>query len=133
MIKGYDAIKSKIDDIKLKGYEASNKESNILSTLEIALEATARGIKFDNIDLKKSDAFKFKVNEETNSLIPSFKTVEGLGDIIATALVEEREKQEFISIEDIQKRTKLSSTVTDKMKAMKVFDQLPESNQLSLF
>ena len=42
-----------------KGYEISKKEGDVLETLKIALEATARGIKFANIDLNKSDAIKF--------------------------------------------------------------------------
>ena len=43
MIKGYSAIKSKIEEINNKGYDASNKDNSVLETLKLALEATARG------------------------------------------------------------------------------------------
>ena len=133
MIKGYDAIKSKMEDIKLKGFEASNKESNILTTLEIALEATARGIKFANVDLYKSESRNFIVSSDDDmTLIPPFRTIDGLGEAVSKAIVEEREKQEFISIEDLQKRCKVSVTIIDKMRTMGILEGLPESSQMTL-
>ena len=71
MIKGYDAIKSKIEDIQLKGYEATNKELGILESLKVCLEATARGIKFVPIELDKSNATVWNVKDET-SIYPPF-------------------------------------------------------------
>ena len=133
MGKGYDAIKSRMEDIKLKGYDATNKENNILSTLEIALEATARGIKFANVSLNDSEAFNFKVSDDGETLIPAFKTIDGLGDVVANNIVEERKKKEFLSIEDLQTRCKVSQTLIDKMKSMKMLEGMPESSQLSLF
>lgn len=133
MIKGYDAIKKRIEDLELKGYEATNKESNILDSLKIALEASARGIKFANVDVKKSDARNFILAGDECTLIPSFRTIDGLGGTVANNIVEEREKQEFISIEDLQKRGKISQTLIDKMRMMGMFKGLPESSQMTLF
>lgn len=70
MIKGYDAIKSKIEDIQLKGYEATNKEQGILESLKVCLEATARGIKFVPIELDKSNATVWNVKDETSIYPP---------------------------------------------------------------
>ena len=134
MIKGYDAIKLRLEDLENKGYEATKKEGDILETLKIALEATARGIKFGNIDLNKSDALKFvKSDTEENTLIPPFRSIDGLGDTVGKTICMEREKREFLSIEDLQKRGKVSQTLIEKMKAMDILKDLPESNQLSLF
>ncbi len=133
MSKGYDAIKDSLEYLNLKGYDKTNKEENLQTVLEMALEATARGITFASVDLNISDAKLFQVNEEEKILIPPFRTIEGLGDTVAKALVEEREKKPFISIEDIKKRGKASSTTIEKMKAMGVLNGLEESNQLSLF
>ena len=134
MIKGYDAIKLRIEDLENKGREMSKKEGDILESLKIALEATARGIKFSNIDLNKSDAIKFtKSEKEENTLIPPFRSIDGLGDTVGKTICEERSKREFLSIEDLQKRGKVSTTLIDKLKVMKVLEGLPESNQLSLF
>ena len=132
MIKGYDAIKSKIEDIQLKGYEATNKEQGILESLKVCLEATARGIKFVPIELDKSNATVWNVKDET-SIYPPFASIDGLGDTVANNIVKERKKQNFLSIEDLQNRCKISATLIDKMKSMKILDGMDESSQLSLF
>lgn len=132
MIKGYDAIKSKIEDIQLKGYEATNKELGILESLKVCLEATARGIKFVPIELDKSNATVWNVKDET-SIYPPFASIDGLGDTVANNIVNERQKQKFLSIEDLQNRCKISATLIDKMKSMKILDGMDESSQLSLF
>ena len=48
-------------------------------------------------------------------------------------IVEERKICEFLSIDDLQKRAKLSTTLIEKMKIMGILKDLPESSQLSLF
>jgi DNA polymerase-3 subunit alpha (Gram-positive type) len=132
MIEGYNSIKQRIEDIQVKGYEATNKENGQLESLKVALEATARGIKFLPIDVYKSDATTWVVNSD-NEIYPPFSSIEGLGDTVAKKIVEEREKGSFLSIEDVQKRGKVSQTLIDKMKAMGILKDLPDSNQLTLF
>ena len=132
MIKGYQSIKARIEDIQEKGYEASNKENGQAESLKVALEATARGIKFLNIDLYESDATVWNVKSDTE-IYPPFNAIDGLGDTVAKNIVAEREKGKFISIEDIQKRAKISQTLIDRMKDMGILQGLPDSNQLSLF
>ena len=132
MIKGYNAIKARIEDIQVKGYEATNKENGQAESLKVALEATARGIKFLNVDLYKSDATVWVAKNDTE-IYPPFNAIDGLGDTVAKNIVEEREKQPFISIEDVQKRGKVSKTLIDKMTEMGILKDLPDSNQLSLF
>ena len=132
MIKGYQSIKARIEDIQSKGYEATNKENGQAESLKVALEATARGIKFLNVDLYNSEATVW-VAKGDNEIYPPFNAIEGLGDTVAKNIVAEREKGRFISIEDVQKRAKVSQTLIEKMKDMKILEGLPESNQLSLF
>ena len=132
MVKGYDTIKAKMAELMAKGYDATNKESSLLETLKLALEATARGIKFSNIDIEKSDGKNFVIKDEYTLICP-FKVLDGLGDSVATKIIEERNKQPFISIEDLQSRGKVSSTTIDKLRTLGVLDDLPETSQLSLF
>lgn len=133
MISGYDEIKNKIVDLQNKGYDMTNKESSILDVLKVALEMTARGFKFSNIDLYKSDGIKFIIDEDNKTLIPPFRSLDGLGDTVANKIVEERNKKEFFSIEDLQQRGKVSQTLIDKMRIMGILEGLPETSQLSLF
>lgn len=132
MIKGYDGIKNKIIEIQNKGYDATNKENGQLESLKVCLEAAARGIKFLPVDLNNSPATVWGVRDDT-SIYPPFSAIEGLGDTVAKNIVEEREKSPFLSIENCQKRAKVSGTLIDKMKAMGIFEGMEESNQISLF
>ena len=132
MIKGYSSIKARIEDIQVKGYEATNKENGQLESLKVALEATARGIKFLNVDLYHSDATVWVAKNE-KEIYPPFNSIDGLGDTVAKNIVKEREKKPFLSIEDVQVRAKVSKSLIDKMVEMEVLKDLPESNQLSLF
>ena len=132
MISGYDAIDKRIKDLEGKGYEATNKETSTLGCLLICREATARGIVFDPISLDKSHSRNFVVSDDGH-LIPPFRTIDGLGETVSNAIVTERNKKPFLSIEDLQNRAKVSQTLIDKLRDMHILDGLPESSQLSLF
>ncbi|MBQ2872970.1 MAG: PolC-type DNA polymerase III [Bacilli bacterium] len=132
MIKGYDAIKEVLIEIENKGYDATNKEQGVAECLKLALEASARGIKIANIDLYKSRGLLFDVEDE-KTIIPPFSSIDGLGDVVAKNIEAEAKKHPFISIEDFQNRCKVSSTLIDKMKSMGIFENMPETSQLTLF
>lgn len=131
MIYGEEAIRAKMIDILEKGQDATNKEINILNTLEIALEMILRGFSFSNISLDKSHATRFLI--EGNSLIPPFKSVDGLGTTAAATITEQRDLKPFISIDDLKKRTRLTTNIMDKLNGLRVLEHLPEGDQLSLF
>ncbi|MBE6156541.1 MAG: PolC-type DNA polymerase III [Firmicutes bacterium] len=133
MIKGYDAIKARINDIIGKGYEATSKETSLLETLKLALEATARGFKFGNIDVERSLAKNYVIDEDGKTLISPFRTLDGLGDAVANQIVEERNKKSYYCIEDFQNRGKVNASTMEKLRNLGVFKGMPESAQLSLF
>ena len=132
MCKGYNAIKNKMQEISAKGKDATKKELDVLETLKIALEATARGIKFAKIDINKSEAKTFVVKDD-KTMYPSFSTIDGLGDTVAETIVAERKIRPFSSVEDLQKRGKVSQTLIETMRSLGILDGMDESNQLSLF
>ena len=133
MIKGYDTIKKTLTELEGKGFDKSNKEEAISESLHVALEMTARGFKFGEIDLNKSDSKDFVIDEDGKTLIPPFRAIDGLGTIVANKIVTERERLPFLSIEDLCKRSKLSGTLIEKMRSMGILDGMDESSQLSLF
>ena len=133
MVKGYDAIRARINEINAKGYSATNKESSVLETLKLSLEATARGFKFGNIDIEKSDGKNFILDEDGVTLICPFRTLDGLGDSVAAKIIEERNIKPFYSIEDFGMRGHVNGTTVDKLRSLGVFGNLPETSQLSLF
>ena len=130
MIKGKNFIRSRIDEINAKGLEASTKEKSLMTVLEVALEMCERGYYFKNIDVEKSDAYNFLI--EDNALIPPFKTIDGLGNNVAEAIVSAREERTFTSKEDLQSRGKVSKTLIAKLTTMDVLKHLPDSNQMML-
>ena len=93
----------------------------------------ARGFKFKPIHLEHSDGKNFVITEDGKGLYMPFRALDGLGESVAVKIMEEKQKGDFISIEDFQSRCKVNGSQVEKLKAMKVLDGLPESSQLSLF
>ena len=133
MIKGEDAIRSKIDEIDEKGNQASNKDLDTRETLLLCLEMVCRGFYFKNIDVDKSDGKKFIITDDEKGLIIPFRALDGLGENVAEAIVKARTGGAFISIEDLRERGKVNTSAIEKLKELGCLDNLPESNQLSLF
>lgn len=133
MIKGYNSIKERIIELNNKGYDKTNKEESIQSVLASALEMTARGFSFGPIDLYKSHSKKFIIDKDNKTLIPPFRTIDGLGEVVANNIYEEAQKKPFISIEDFANRCKVSTTLVDKMRLMGILNNMPETSQLTLF
>lgn len=129
--QGYEAIYRKIVEIEQMGFQAPTKEKNMIPMLEMALEMTARGFKFQPVDLYRSEATTFTVDED--SLIPPFSAVPGIGDNAARNIAASRQHGEYLSIEDFQQKSKATKTIVELMTQMGCFRGLPESNQLSLF
>ena len=137
MIKGKDAIISKIEELRTRqrvsNEKLSPKEQEQLKTLINALEMVQRGYKFSNINLYKSKATEFVVDYENKALIPPFVTLDNLGESAGISVEEARKDGEFFSKEDLLRRTKLTSTNVQDLSDMGVLDELNESDQLSLF
>ncbi|WP_017753794.1 PolC-type DNA polymerase III [Calidifontibacillus oryziterrae] len=131
MIKGGNAIRGKIEEINAKGLDASTKEKNVQTVLELALEMCERGFSFQKIDLYRSSASEFLV--DGNTLIPPFNAIPGLGTNAAVNIVKAREQGEFLSKEDLQQRSKISKTVLEYLENQGCLEGLPDQNQLSLF
>ena len=131
MSQGKEMIKKRIKEIREKGMEASTKEQNLLTVLELANEMVERGFHFKMVDVDKSEASNFVI--EGDSLIAPFRAIQGLGLNVANKIVEARQEQPFLSKKDLATRGKVSKTLIDYMTENKVLDHLPDENQLSLF
>ena len=132
IVKGLDAIKNKMDEITSMGNDATAKEKNMLTVLEVAYEMYARGIKILPVDIYESDAKEFKVVGE-KQILPPMIALQGVGENAAIHIQQERGNGEFISKEDLQKRTKISKTVIETLTIHGSLDNMSEKNQLSLF
>lgn len=131
MSKGKEEIKSRMKEITDKGMDASTKEKNLLTVLEIANEMVERGFSFKMVDIDKSDAKDFLI--EDDALIAPFRAVPSLGASVANAIVEARKEGPFLSKEDLSRRGKVSKTVMEYLETNQALVGMPDENQLSLF
>ena len=131
MAHGKDAVKHRMAEINEQGNDASAKDKNLLTILELANEMLERGFKFKMVDLNKSDASNWLIDGD--SLIAPFRAVPGLGLNVAKQIVAAREEKPFLSKEDLAERGKVSKTLIDFLTKNHVLDGLPDSNQLDLF
>ncbi len=115
-------------------FDVSNKEKNLVDTLEVTLEMLARGYEISPIDLMYSDATEFIIDpRKDNAIIPPFNVIDGLGDSVAASIVAARNEREVISKHDLISRSAVSSSLIKKLDELGVTKHLPESNQMSLF
>lgn len=137
MIQGKEAVYAKYQSIlndKQNGVKISNKEEALISVFEIALEMFERGMHFSNISLEKSDSQNFIIDPDDDSaLLPPFISIDGLGTSVGDSVVEARQKNRFLSKEDVMKRTKLTNNQIDFLTKLGAFENMSEENQLSLF
>lgn len=131
MVRGSETIRARIEEINAKGLEASTKEKNVLTVLELALEMCERNFKFQRVDLYRSSATEFLIDGDT--LIPPFNSIPGLGTNAALNIVNARKDGEFLSKEDLQQRGRVSKTVIEYLDNHGCLESLPDQNQLSLF
>ena len=129
--QGKEAVRRRMNEISMKGKEASAKEEAAYATLQIVNEMLARGIEVLPVDLYHSDAKKFLV--EGGRIRLPFLSLSGVGEAAANSLAEAKNKGKYLSIEDLQARSKVSKSVIETLSGAGVLAGLPASSQMSLF
>lgn len=133
LIKGADAIKARLEQLQALGNDASAKEKDLIITLELAYEMVLRGYQILPIDIDKSQAMQFVVDHDKKAVIPPFIAIDGLGVNVGQDIIKARQKQPFISKEDLTKRTSLNYNHVLFLEKIGALTHLQELNQLSLF
>ena len=140
MCRGIEVVKQKMKEIqakknaKDKADRPSAVEEDMLVTLEVCYEFYLRGLTFARMDISRSHAINFLVDEERNALIPPFTSVAGLGETVGWDIMEKRKGKTFISIEEFSLAcTKVSNTHLQQLKEAGAFGDLPDSSQFSFF
>jgi DNA polymerase-3 subunit alpha (Gram-positive type) len=97
----------------------------------VVLEMNLRDIHFEAIDIYKSDATAFMITDA--GIRPPLTALPGLGESAAKAIVEARNEGRFLSVEQLQKRAHVSRAVVDILRHFHCIDDLPDTDQISLF
>jgi len=130
MIHGKERVMASMKEIE-QNPDATQKEKDVHTILEVCNEMYARGIKFLPIDLYKSHSSKFL--EEDGAIRPPLNAIAGLSDAMAQSILKAREDGEFISVEDLARRTKIGNSIIEKLKEYDVISDMAATNQTSLF
>ena len=131
MTNGMESVKANIKAIS-ENEDATDKDEDLLTTLEVVYEYYLRGFEFAPIDLYRSHAIKFVI--EDGKLLPPFVAISGLGESAAWDLMEGRKGKTFLSIEEVAAACpKVSKTHIQMLKDAGAFGSLPDTSQVSLF
>ncbi|OPJ54939.1 DNA polymerase III subunit alpha [Clostridium chromiireducens] len=131
MIFGKEKVKEKMKEIEVLGFDAAPKDKDMYDDLEIVLEMYERGLRFLPIDLYKSHATKFQVEED--GIRPSINSISGMGTVAAEGISNAAKEKAFNSVEDVRKRSKIGNSAIELLRKFDCLRGLPESDQMSFF
>ncbi len=131
MTGGMEAVLANIDAID-NNEDATAKDEDLLTTLEVVYEFYLRGFEFLPISVYDSHATKFLIKD--GKILPPFVAISGLGESAAWDLMEGREGKSFLSIEEVAAPCpKVSKTHMQMLKDAGAFGDMPDTSQVSLF
>ena len=133
ILEGRGAVKQLMNSIVAKGHDATAKEENMYVAMQVVNEMMARGVEFLPIDLYKSHATVYKI-EDGKIRLP-FMSMAGTGESAAVALMKARDdgEGEYMSRDDLQQRAGISKSVMETLDACGALEGLPQSTQMSFF
>lgn len=135
VIKGRSAVREKMNEIDMavKAKTATAKDKELFTVLQLVNEMMARGVEFLPVDIYKSEATDYTI-EDGKIRLP-FGSLPGIGDTAAVALAKARDdgQGEFESVEEFAERAKAGKSTVELLRSCGAFGNLPESAQLSLF
>ena len=113
MCQGKERLEYFYKDYTRRKDSLSKKEQDVYRDMRIVQEMYARGFEFVPVDLYKAKAKMFQIVD--GKLMPSFASIEGMGDKAAEAVEEAGKDGPYLSLDDFRQRTKVSKTVIDLM------------------
>ena len=111
----------------------SGKDSGVLEILMLVNEMLSRGYDFLPVNIKKSHATIYQI-EDGKIRLP-FSALGGCGGVAAEQLAAARDDGEgkFLSVEDLRRRASVSKTVIEALEAAGALEDIPKTTQISLF
>lgn len=135
VVKGRDAVLARMDEIdhKIKIKEATAKEKDQYTALQVVNEMMARGVELLPVDIYKSQATSYLL--ENGKIRMPFGALSGIGENAAVPLAAARDDGEgaFLSVDDFARRAKAGKSVIEMLETCGAFGDMPKTAQLSLF
>ena len=132
-VGGAAVARAHMEAVKRRLKEEKNaKDEDVLVSLQLVNEMLSRGYAFLPIELGKSRGNKYIV-EDGKVRLP-FCALKGVGGTAAASLERATiDGQEYISVEELQQATGVTSAVLESLRTAGVLADLPESSQVSFF
>ena len=136
MCGGKQKLKSFLDPLRERytnektRREMTNLEKDLYRDMRLAEEMYARGFGFVPIDLYTVHAHRFRI--VGNNLMASLDAIEGLGEKAAESIVQSAAEGPFLSKDDFRRRTRTAKTMIEKLDALGILKDLPDTDQISL-
>ena len=115
--------------MKMDKNKMSAKEQLLYRDMKLVKEMYARGFEFLPIDIYKAKANRFQIID--GKIMPSFASIEGMGDKAAEQLEAAAQQGLFLSQQELRNRSKVSGTVIDKMAELGILGDMPKESQLT--
>lgn len=131
ILKGAESIVEKMELVQNKGVNATKKEEEEVTVLEVAYEMYSRGYEFLPAQLGLSDGLRFTARD--GKVVLPFVAVSGVGENAAKSLAEEYKRKHYATVDDIRDRAKINKTAIEELREHGVLKELPETDQISLF
>lgn len=112
--------------------EKKAKDEDIQVSLQLVSEMLARGYEFLPIELGKSRASRYLLEDDKVRL--PFTALKGVGQAAAEALEKATfAGQQYLSAEELQQQSGVSSAVMEALRTVGALGDLPETSQVSFF
>ena len=144
VLAGRPTVLKRMDELnyKIKMREASDKDENVYTSLQVINEMMVRGVEFLPLDIYKSTASTYVI-EDGKIRLP-FLAISGCGGTAAQSLEDAKFKKdeqgnptekidEYLSVEDVQQRSHAAQTIIDVLDEAGAFASLPKTTQLTFF
>lgn len=125
-----DEMRRMIADINAKE-DATAKEKEKITALEVCIEMYERGFRFLPIDLYRSEATKFI--QVDGKILPPLSSLGGVGESAAHSIVSARQEGAFFSKDDLRVRAKISKSVIETLEQQGCLKGMHDSSQINMF
>ena len=127
-----DVLRSMIEEIKsLDKSELTASKEDENTILEILVEMNLRGIHIKPVDIYRSAAVDFLIDDD-GQILPPLNSLPGVGTNAAEAFVVIRQAGPFISMDDMLRR-KVPKGVIETLRLAGCLGDMPQTSQVSLF
>ncbi|MCQ2438036.1 MAG: PolC-type DNA polymerase III, partial [Clostridia bacterium] len=126
------ALREMIEAIKALDKNEQKLKKGENDMLEILIEMNLRGVHVKPIDIYRSRATEFIIDETDGAILPPINALPGVGAAAAEGFVQARQGGPFISIDDMVRR-KVPKGIIDMLTKAGCLQDIPETSQVTLF